>query len=358
MSNSSLLRSRNYSLFRTRLLAATIDTALAYLVLPALPILVTTRLEGNWWDWILLWGFAFHALHVVIGQLLWGRTLGKRITRLSVVTIGSSWRWLRIVIREATKAVSLLIVVLGLFFFPIAGIAAVQSQGWDPPGAIFTSELIILCYLILFGPLLAAIVLPPLCSDGQRALHDHIADTAVVPVAEVKQHAAIATPGMEQSVLANSEQTPGVGVRIGAALIDTFAIGLPIGAVAAIIYLRTDNDNFMSLFYPAFLVYNVLMHSISGATLGKKLYRLVVVTMTGARIGWVKSLVREVVRSLPLGLLAISDRAGFAIFEFLFVEFLLLSGVLVLIIVFLLSDKGALHDLAARTKVVFRPSSS
>ena len=339
-------------LLRSRVLAAAIDTAIAYLLLTPIPILLTWQYElfmsyvGNWWDGILLWGFVFHALYILLSHLVWGRTLGKRIAGLSVVS-ASPGRVPRTVVRETVRAVSILIVVMGVFFFPIAGIAAVMSRGWAPPGAIFPAEFIIFGYLVLFGPPLAAILIPLRHGEGERALHDHLADTVVATDGEAERYAA----ALESA--SGPGQTAEAGVRTGAAVIDVLAVGLPAGAAAIIIYLTTGHDTFLLLFYPAFLAYNVLMHAASGATLGKQAYGLVVTGVTGSWTGWIRAFAREAVRTLPLGVMAIlADRTGFDSFSI--VVILPFSGLLTIAVVCLSDSRLGFHDFVARTKVVRR----
>ena len=341
-------------LHRSRVLAAAIDTAIAYLLLTPIPILITWQYElfmrnFNWWDGILLWGFVFHTLHVLAGQFLWGGTLGKRIVGLSVVSARTG-RIPRMVVRETVRAVSILIVVTGVFFFPIAGLAAVISQGWSAPGEIFPAEFIIFVYLVLVGPPLAAIFIPLRHGEGERALHDHFAGTLVTPDGEAERYAA----ALESA--SGPGQTAEAGVRTGAAVIDVLVVGLPAGATAIIIYLTTGNDTFLLLFYPAFLAYNVLMHAASGATLGKQAYRLVVTGVTGSWAGWIRAFAREAVRTLPLGVMAIlADRTGFDSFSI--VVILPFSGLLTIAVVCLSDDRLGFHDFVARTKVVHRSPS-
>lgn len=73
------------SLKRRRGIATLVDALLAFAVLPVAPVIITTRLEGNWWDWMLPWGMGFHLLHTLLGCLIWRKTLGKKLTRIAVV---------------------------------------------------------------------------------------------------------------------------------------------------------------------------------------------------------------------------------------------------------------------------------
>ena len=66
---------------RRRLVAFLVDAPLAFALLPIVPVVVTTRLEGNWWDWMLPWGRGFHLLHTLLGYLIWRKTLGKKTRR-------------------------------------------------------------------------------------------------------------------------------------------------------------------------------------------------------------------------------------------------------------------------------------
>ncbi len=245
---------------------------------------------------------------------------------------------------------------MGLFFFPIAGMAAVVSQGWNPPGAIFPAPFIILGYLLLFGPLLATIFLPPLLGDNERALHDHIANTAVALGGKVERYlegyAAVTPSRLNPELLSGSDQTGGPGVRIGAAVIDFVIVGLLIGATIAITNLLTGRDlpagrAFFLLLYPLLLIYSTLMQAASGATFGKKAYQLVVVGMAGTRIGWWQSLVREIVRTGPSGV-------AMALPILFNVEIAMLIGLLVVVVIGSRDDRRGLHDLAARTRVILR----
>ena len=109
-------------------------------------MIITTRLEGNWWDWMLPWGMGFHLLHTLLGCLIWRKTLGKKLTRIAVVNRPGAAYIPRFVVRETIKALSLGVVALAVFF-AIAG----AVRGWNPTGAIFPSEFIIFGYFVLFG---------------------------------------------------------------------------------------------------------------------------------------------------------------------------------------------------------------
>ena len=164
---------------RRRLVAFLVDAPLAFALLPIVPVVFTTRLEGNWWDWMLPWGIGLHLLHTLLGHLIWRKTLGKKLVGLSVVN-RRGWGYIpRLIVREAIKAVSLSIIALAVFF-AIAGIAAVIASGWRPSGAIFPAEFIIFGYLVLFGPPTAVIVCPAAARKDGRALHDLLSCTAVV----------------------------------------------------------------------------------------------------------------------------------------------------------------------------------
>ena len=163
---------------RRRLIAFLIDALLAFALLPIAPVVVTTRLEGNWWDWMPPWGMGFHLLHTLLGHLIWRKTLGKKLVGLSVVNRRGLGYIPRLVVREAIKAVSLSIIALAVFF-AIAGIAAVVVSG-APRDPILPPALIVAIYLVLFGPPMAAIVCPAAARKDGRALHDLLSCTAVV----------------------------------------------------------------------------------------------------------------------------------------------------------------------------------
>ena len=166
------------SLKRRRALALLIDALLAFAVLPIAPVIITTRLEGNWWDWILPWGMGFHLLHTLLGCLIWRKTLGKRLTRLAVVNRPGAAYVPRFIVRETIKAVSLGVVALAVFF-AAAGIAAVAVSGWNAPGAIFPASFIIFGYFVLFGPPMAAIACPVVIRKDGRAIHDLLSGATV-----------------------------------------------------------------------------------------------------------------------------------------------------------------------------------
>lgn len=166
------------SLKRRRGLAILVDLLLAFAVLPVAPVVITTRLEGNWWDWMLPWGMGFHVLHTLLGCLIWRKTLGKKLTHIAVVNRPGAWRVPRFVVRETLKSISLGVVALAVFF-AIAGAAAVAVSGWNPTGAIFPSEFIIFGYFVLFGPPIAAIACPVVIRKDGRAIHDLLSRTAV-----------------------------------------------------------------------------------------------------------------------------------------------------------------------------------
>ena len=141
-------------------------------------MIITTRLEGNWWDWILPWGMGFHLLHTLLGCLIWRRTLGKKLTRLAVVNRPGAAYVPRFIVRETIKAVSVGVVALAVFF-AVAGIAAAAVSGWSPPGAIFPASFITFGYFVLFGPPMAAIACPVVIRKDGRAIHDLLSGAAV-----------------------------------------------------------------------------------------------------------------------------------------------------------------------------------
>lgn len=159
-------------------IAFLVDALLAFALLPIVPVVITTRLEGNWWDAMLPWGMGFHLLHTLTGHLIWRKTLGKRLVGLSVVNRRGLGYIPRLIVREAIKAISLSVIALAVFF-PIAGIAAVIASGWRTSGDIFPAEFIIFGYFVLFGPPMAVIVCPAAARKDGRALHDLLSCTAV-----------------------------------------------------------------------------------------------------------------------------------------------------------------------------------
>lgn len=163
---------------RRRAIAFLIDALLAFALLPIVPVVITTRLEGNWWDAMPTWGLGFHLLHTLLGCLIWRKTLGKKLTGLSIVNRRGAGRIPRLIVREAVKTISLGVIALAVFF-AIAGIAAVIASGGRPPGAIFPAEFIVFGYLVLFGPPMAVIVCPAAARKDGRALHDLLSCTAV-----------------------------------------------------------------------------------------------------------------------------------------------------------------------------------
>ena len=163
---------------RRRLVAFLVDAPLAFALLPIVPVVVTTRLEGNWWDWMLPWGIGLHLLHTLLGYLIWRKTLGKRLVGLSLVNRRGAGYVPRLVVREAIKAVSLSIIALAVFF-AIAGIGPMIISVWATSGDIFPSSLIVFGYFVLFGPPMAAIVCPATIRKDGRALHDLLSCTAV-----------------------------------------------------------------------------------------------------------------------------------------------------------------------------------
>ena len=342
--------------FSSRLQATAIDTLLAYALLPILPIFMTTGFKMYWWEHIWFWGFAFHALHVLAGQALWGRTLGKRIAGISVVSIASRARCLRIVLRETVKAMSILIVVVVVFILPIIGFATVLESGWNPRGTIFPSEFIIIFYILFFSPVLGAILLPPVVSKGRRALHDLTSGTVVLRSGEIDRYAAAKGHDTEHGVY-DSAQTATLKARTGAALIDistiaTFMFVLVIVLLVASLVVPALFVNavvrFPWLLYAAALTYGVLLHATTGATLGKHSLGLIVIGAGGHRAGWRRSLGREIVKTFPLGLFAlVTTLIGFR------PDIAMWLAVLTAVIWIGDAERG-FHDAAAQTTVVFQ----
>ena len=85
------------------------------------------------------------------------------------------------------------------------------------------------------------------------------------------------------------------------------------------------------MFYPIFLLYDVLLNGRFGATVGKMAIGAKITLLDGSPIGYNRALLRWLAARLS---------------EFLFFSGYLLIG--------LRRDKRALHDLLAGTKVVFK----
>jgi uncharacterized RDD family membrane protein YckC len=90
-------------------------------------------------------------------------------------------------------------------------------------------------------------------------------------------------------------------------------------------------DKALPVFYPIFLLYDVLLNGRFGATLGKMAIGAKITRLDGSPIGYNRALLRWLASRLS---------------EFLFFSGYLLIG--------LRDDKRALHDLLAGTKVVFK----
>lgn len=133
-----------------------------------------------------------------------------------------------------------------------------------------------------------------------------------------------------------------LGERIGAYLLDQFVmfvpgaglIGLgfilmaaapdhPVGTVGVVGFLAGI------VFLPVFgFVYKIGLEAIYGATLGKRLVGIVVVTEDGESCGWTESLIRNIL------------------------YFLVDSGVIALLIMLITDDHQRIGDLLAHTVVV------
>jgi uncharacterized RDD family membrane protein YckC len=154
--------------------------------------------------------------------------------------------------------------------------------------------------------------------------------------------------------------------RLGAYLIDIcllFAILAPAATLvewALGIFPRTPYQvwlaTVMSFSIPAWLYFLLSDCSRSGATVGKKILRLKVTQVGGARVGVLRSLARTAVKLLPWEMAHIF---GFALAEQIGTALqaagLIAANVLVLVyLVVLIANRGrrSVHDLVVKTEVV------
>ena len=89
-------------------------------------------------------------------------------------------------------------------------------------------------------------------------------------------------------------------------------------------------NNALPVFYPIFMIYDVLLNGRFGATVGKMAVGIKITMLDGAPIGYSRALLRWLAARLS---------------DFFFIGYILIG---------LRRDKRGLHDLLAGTKVVFR----
>jgi uncharacterized RDD family membrane protein YckC len=129
----------------------------------------------------------------------------------------------------------------------------------------------------------------------------------------------------------------GFWIRLGAALLDTLIIGLPLAVISYFIKGNWEGDFFTSLV--DFLYYIIVPVIWAGYTVGKKLTGVRIVKVNGEKLGigamLMRTLVAGIVYVITLGI-------GLIISAFM---------------VGLRSDKRAIHDLIAGTYVTYEKPS-
>jgi uncharacterized RDD family membrane protein YckC len=170
-------------------------------------------------------------------------------------------------------------------------------------------------------------------------------------------HEELSRLNADAAMLANREARPvGFWARFGAYLIDHFLLSvvfimvwIPIanGEHWAMPALPTEStqaalqqfsaqfnvwlDRALPVFYPIFLIYEVLLNGRFGATLGKMAIGAKITMVDGSPIGYGRASLRWFAERLS--------------------DFALFTGYLLILV---RSDKRALHDLLAGTKVIYK----